>query len=215
VLQHPVTVILKRFPAESPKTFPHLQRSFKRSADVDALIHVAEKLGLVTSSPRVGKLSLMESQMDRRAFLMSGWTTIPGTGIAATPELSHAQDRDSAIHHVEVPGHEPSRGRPGLPLSNRLAVARDRAARTIMQHERDAGFDCTGSPMAKLSYKQLGLHRDESAVATPALPTLLLSWAQRICRPSEPPGEIVARLACRTINLATGGQPPFRQVIGN
>jgi len=30
-------------------------------------------------------------------------------------------------------------------------------------------FDCTGSPMAKLSYKQLGLHRDESAVATPDL----------------------------------------------
>jgi 2-iminobutanoate/2-iminopropanoate deaminase len=43
--------------------------------------------------------------MDRRTFLLSGGTTILGTGIAATAEISEAQDRNSPIHHVEVPGY--------------------------------------------------------------------------------------------------------------
>jgi 2-iminobutanoate/2-iminopropanoate deaminase len=43
--------------------------------------------------------------MDRRTFLASGGTTILGTGIVATPELAEAQERDSGIRHVEVPGY--------------------------------------------------------------------------------------------------------------
>jgi hypothetical protein len=43
--------------------------------------------------------------MDRRTFLVSGGTAILGPGIAAAPAFSAAADRDSAIHHVEVPGY--------------------------------------------------------------------------------------------------------------
>lgn len=56
--------------------------------------------------------------MDRRTFLLSGSTTILGAGIATAPELSAAQDHDSAIHHVEVPGYPA----PHSPYSHAVVV---------------------------------------------------------------------------------------------
>jgi 2-iminobutanoate/2-iminopropanoate deaminase len=43
--------------------------------------------------------------MNRRTFLGSGWTAILGAGITVAPELSGAQERDSGLRHVEVPGY--------------------------------------------------------------------------------------------------------------